>query len=70
MGEPFSDALNLSNIDFVYQFEQLARITERLPVVTSVRNLETQFEIPGRVSVSYPRASLLLMEETDGLGSK
>ena len=64
VNEPFSDAMNLSNIDFVYHFEHLARITERLPVVSSVKNLGKTFLIPGWVCVSLPRAALLLMEET------
>ena len=58
--------MNLSNTDFVYHFQQLARITclMRLPV-SSVKNLEKQFVIPGRVCLPHLRASLLLMEETE-----
>ena len=51
VNEPFPDAKNLSNIDFVYHFEQLGRITERLPVVSPVKNLEKPFVIPETVCV-------------------
>ena len=40
VNEPYSDAVNLSQIDFVYHFEQMARTTERLPVVSLVKYME------------------------------
>ena len=64
VNEPYSDAMNLSQIDFVYHFEQMARTTKRLPVVSLVKYMEKPFVIPGRVYVSHPRSSLLSMEET------
>ena len=49
VNEPYSDAMNLSQIDFVYHFEQMARTTERLPVVSLVKYMEKPFVIPGMV---------------------
>ena len=56
--------MNPSNIDFVYQFEQLARFTERLPVVGLLKKLEKPSLIPARVWVSCLRAPLFMKEET------
>ena len=64
MNEPFSDAMNNSNIDFVYHLEPLARITEELPAVSSTKHLKKPFVIPGRVCVLHPMASLLSIKET------
>ena len=64
VNEPYSDAMNLSQIDLVYHFEQMIRTTERLLVVSLVKYMEKPFVIPGRVYVSHPRSSLLSMEET------
>ena len=64
MNEQFSDAMNLWNIDFVYHFQQLACMTERLLVVSSVKNLVKPCVIPVRMCVLHPRTSLLLIEDT------